>query len=106
MQDAGRLQAAEVFQVQAQRAGLETELLGDPHQTVERRALEGNRKTASKLRQVGAMAVVVGDHRQGRQTAFGGLGLQDGFHAGWGMANMRSLHFCSSRPAMWRWIPR
>lgn len=57
----------------------------------------------TELRQIGAVAVVIGRHGQGCQTAFSGSGLHDGAHVRKG-AQSRSVRM-RSVPSDWQISP-
>ncbi len=81
VQDAGELQLRQVLDLGAQRARMQLHALGHAHQVEQVHALQRQRKALAQRRQVGAVAVRRGHHRQAGQAAFGAFGLQDHRHA-------------------------
>ncbi len=81
VQDRGLLQLVELVDLEPHRARRQLEIGGDPHQMLERRALDRGRVALAQPGQVDPMAVMAGDHRQRGEAAFGGLRLQQRLHA-------------------------
>ena len=77
VQDAGKSQLRGVLQIQLHGATGQPQALGDLHHGREPCALERNGISLPQCPQIGAQAVVAGDHAEAGQAAFGGLGLQD-----------------------------
>ena len=77
VQDRGQLQLAERLQRRLQPARRHLHLLGQRGDVLERDAAHRRRQPAAHRGQVGAQAVVAGDHRHTGDAALGRLGLQD-----------------------------
>src|SRR6185369_3447780 len=76
MQYAGRLQLAQLLELEPQGPRREIEAPGHLHEEGKRRTLEGNGEAASQRREIDAMAVEARHHPDAREPAFGGFGLQ------------------------------
>ena len=81
VEDGRLLQLVEFVDLEPYCARRQLELGGDPHQMLERHPLDRGREALAQSRQGDAMAVMVGDHRQRGEAAFGGLGLEQRLHS-------------------------
>ena len=77
MQDGGKPEAAQRFELQPQRTGAQVQRRGDLDQAGQSGALERHRVAAAQRGQIGPMTVVACHHGETRQAAFGCFGLQN-----------------------------
>ena len=80
MQHRRKAELVDIRQFQLERAGTEVEALGDLDQMRERGALQRNRKAIAQACKIAPMAMKGRHHREARQAAFGGFGLQNDRH--------------------------
>ena len=77
VQHAGQAQLRQILDIEPQRPACEAQPVGHGNQLAEGRAVLRDGVLAPQRRQVHAVAVVGGHHRETGQAALGGLGLQD-----------------------------
>ena len=81
VQHARQLQLRQMRHLGTQRARVELQLSGDARQVDQRRPLQRELKALAQRWHVGVQAMVRSNHREAREPAFGGLGLQQHRHA-------------------------
>ncbi len=77
----GMFELGQVFDLGAQRPGVQIQVLGHAHQIEQVQPLQRQREALSQRGQVRAVAMRSGHHRQAGQPALGAFGLQDHRHA-------------------------
>jgi hypothetical protein len=77
MQDAGQLQLGQMLQIEPQRPCGHLEFRPDAHEIAKGEAFQRNAEAPPDGRQVQAMTVMAGHHRETGQAAFRRLGLDD-----------------------------